>query len=49
MTPYIIQTSTNLITWTSISTNLLTGTTLNITNAIQLGTGDEYWRAVWEP
>ncbi|MGD0815184.1 MAG: alpha-L-arabinofuranosidase [Verrucomicrobiota bacterium] len=49
MTPYIIQTSTNLVAWTSISTNFLTGTPLNITNAIPLGTINEYWRAVWQP
>jgi hypothetical protein len=48
-TPYIIQTSTNLLTWTSISTNLLTGASLNFTNTIPTGTGQEFWRAVWEP
>lgn len=48
-TPYIIQTSADLVTWTSKSTNLLTGASLNITNAIPPGTGDQFWRAVWQP
>ena len=38
-TPYIVQTSTNFITWTSLSTNLLAGASLNFTNTIPPGTG----------
>ncbi|MGP8198028.1 MAG: alpha-L-arabinofuranosidase [Limisphaerales bacterium] len=49
MTPYIIQTSTNLVTWTSVSTNLLAGASLYITNTIPFGTSNEYWRAIWTP
>ena len=49
MTPYILQMSTNLADWTCISTNLLTGASLNITNAIPPGAGNGYWRAVWRP
>ncbi len=48
-TPYIVQTSTNLITWTSLSTNLLAGASLNFTNTIPPGTGLKFWRAVWQP
>jgi len=48
-TPYIVQTSTNLVIWTSQSTNLLTGASLNFTNAIPSGTGLRFWRAVWQP
>jgi hypothetical protein len=48
-TPYIVQTSTNLVIWTSQSTNLLTGASLNFTNAIPPGTGLRFWRAVWQP
>jgi hypothetical protein len=48
-TPLVIQTSTNLVTWTSISTNLLTGASMNFTNTIPAGTGHEFWRAVWRP
>ncbi len=49
MTPYIIRTSTDFVTWTSISTKLLTGASLYITNTIPPGTSHAYWRAVWEP
>jgi hypothetical protein len=48
-TPYIIETSTDLVTWTSISTNLLTGASLNITNTIPPGAGQQYWSAFWQP
>jgi alpha-L-arabinofuranosidase len=48
-TPYIVQTSPDLANWTSVSTNLLTGASLNITNTIPPGTNVEFWRAVWQP
>ena len=48
-TPYVLQTSTNLIAWTSQSTNALTGASMNFTNAIPPGNGQKFWRAVWEP
>ena len=48
-TPYMIQTSPDLISWTSISTNTLTGDTLNITNDITGDASQEFWRAVWQP
>jgi hypothetical protein len=44
--PYILQTSTNLTTWTSISTNQLPGGTLTITNTTS---SPEFWRALWQP
>ncbi len=48
-TPYVVQTSTNLVNWTSVSTNLLTGASMNFTNAIPSGSGRQFWRAVWQP
>jgi alpha-L-arabinofuranosidase len=48
-TPYVLQTSTNLVAWTSQSTNLLTGPSMDFTNTVPPGTGNKYWRAVWEP
>ena len=48
-TPYVLQTSTNLAAWSSVSTNLLTGASMNFTNAIPAATVGQYWRAVWQP
>ena len=45
---YQIQTSTNLSSWTSISTNTLTGNSLQFTNDV-VGAGARLWRAVWSP
>ena len=45
--PYQIQTSTNLVAWTSNSTVTLSNTTLNVTNTVS--SGAKFWRAVWLP
>lgn len=45
--PYQIQTSTNLVSWTSNSTITLTNTIWSMTNSIS--TGAKFWRAVWLP
>jgi len=47
--PYVIQRSTNLVTWASISTNRLLASTMNITNALAPSLPKQYWRAVWQP
>src|ERR1700743_2704599 len=47
--PYIIQTSSNLSNWVSISTNLMSGNLLNLTNNISPGTPQQFLRAVWQP
>ena len=47
--PYVIQTSSNLSNWVSISTNLMTGSLLNLTNNIPPGTPQQFLRAVWQP
>jgi hypothetical protein len=46
---YVVQTSENLSTWISVSTNILPGGTLNITNPISPGSSRQFWRAVWQP
>ena len=45
--PYQIQTSTNLVAWTSNSTVTLSNTTSNVTNTVS--SGAKFWRAVWLP
>jgi alpha-N-arabinofuranosidase len=46
---YVIQSSSDLINWTPQATNTLTGSTLNLTNAIATSPPQKYWRAVWQP
>ncbi|MGP8201036.1 MAG: alpha-L-arabinofuranosidase [Limisphaerales bacterium] len=48
-TPYVLQTSTNLVTWSSVSTNLPSSASIDFTNAIPPATVAQYWRAVWQP
>jgi hypothetical protein len=47
--PYVVQTSTNLTTWISVSTNTLPDGALNITNPIPPGMPWRLWRALWQP
>jgi hypothetical protein len=47
--PYIIQCSTNLITWTSVSTNTLPANTMNFTNSLAPSVPEQFWRAIWQP
>jgi hypothetical protein len=42
---YWMETSTNLVNWTSVSTNTLTAASLNITNTANNGTSRQFWRA----
>lgn len=46
---YVIQTSTNLTTWTPVSTNTLSTSSLNLTNPVILGATRQFWRAIWQP
>ncbi len=46
-TRYVIQTATDLQTWTSVSTNTLVGKSLALTNTV--ATGPRYWRGLWQP
>ncbi len=45
--PYIIQRSTNLLSWISVSTNTLTSP-LNLTNSLT-NSSQQFWRAMWQP
>ena len=44
---YTVQRSSNLVNWTSVSTNVLSGSILNITNAIPGGAPRQFWRVLW--
>jgi hypothetical protein len=46
---YVMQTSTNLTTWFPVSTNVLTGSFVNITNTLVPGATGQFWRAVPAP
>ena len=46
---YLIQSSTNLSAWTTVSTNTLVTSTLNLTNPVPAGTATRFWRALWQP
>ena len=48
-TPYIIQSSPDLTTWTPVSTNKLGGSTLNITLPVTMGSPYQFYRAFWQP
>jgi alpha-L-arabinofuranosidase len=47
--PYIVQQSSDLITWTSVSTNTLAAATLNLTNSISATPSQRFWRVLWQP
>jgi hypothetical protein len=47
--PYVLQNSSDLSAWRSVSTNVLTGASANITNTAGAGEGGQFWRAVWLP
>jgi hypothetical protein len=47
--PYVVQTSSNLLTWFATSTNTLPTGSLDITNPISPGPVHQFWRAVWQP
>jgi hypothetical protein len=47
--PYVLQTSTNLSAWSSVSTSTLASNSLNFTNVISSPPIPKYWRALWQP
>jgi hypothetical protein len=47
--PYIIQRSTDLVTWASISTNTPLASTINLTNSVDPSFPTQFWRAIWLP
>jgi hypothetical protein len=47
--PYILQNSTDLINWTSVSTNAPSSGNMYITNTVDPAVPTQFWRAVWLP
>jgi hypothetical protein len=47
--PYVIQQSTNLTTWTSVSTNTPAASMFNVTNPISAATPQQFWQVLWQP
>lgn len=47
--PYVIQNSSNLSVWTSVSTNMSSDSVFWLTNSVPAGASMEFWRAVWQP
>ena len=47
--PYVIQSSTDLKNWTSVSTNVASGPSMWITNSNPAGPATQFWRSVWQP
>ena len=48
-TPYVIQSSPDLMAWTTVATNTLMGSTSNITILVSPGSPQQFYRAVWQP
>jgi hypothetical protein len=46
---YVVQNSSNLSAWSTVSTNILAGNTLTITNPAAPDSSMRFWRAVWQP
>jgi alpha-L-arabinofuranosidase len=46
---YLVENSTNLTTWTSVTTNTLLEPTLYLTSSVPPGLTKQFWRAVWRP
>ncbi len=44
---YSMQTSTDLVNWVSISTNVLQSSSINVTNPLIPSATRQYWRTVW--
>jgi len=47
--PYVLQNSTDLSNWATVSTNVLAGDAVNITNTVTPGKSRQFWRAAWQP
>ncbi|MDE3068779.1 MAG: alpha-L-arabinofuranosidase [Verrucomicrobiota bacterium] len=48
-TPYVLQSSPDLLAWTSVETDTLAGTVVDLTNVILAGSSRWFWRAIWQP
>jgi hypothetical protein len=47
--PYVLETSADLVNWTPVVTNKMSGTSVNVTNPIVPATPKQFWRAIWQP
>lgn len=47
--PYVLQVSTNLLHWSPVLTNRMSGDTFSITNQAAVGGPVKFWRAIWQP
>ncbi|MGH7941670.1 MAG: alpha-L-arabinofuranosidase [Limisphaerales bacterium] len=45
--PYVLQQSSNLVTWIPVSTNRCTGPVWSVTNTVS--SAKEFWRVAWQP
>ncbi len=45
--PYVIATSTDLVSWSPVSTNMLNTSPMNVTNTVSASA--QFWRAYWQP
>jgi hypothetical protein len=48
-TPYVIQSSPDLLNWNSVATNILTGSSVSIPVPVLPGAATQFFRAVWQP
>ena len=46
---YVLQSSPDLVNWSNVSTNTLSGGTLNLGNLLQPGVASQFYRALWQP
>ncbi len=46
---YWIQTSTDLASWISVSTNMMSSTPIVVTNTVIPNVDHQFWRAIWTP
>jgi hypothetical protein len=46
---YVLQHSTDIVNWTGVWTNTLSGTVVTVTNQLPAVTAVNFWRAVWQP
>ena len=48
-TPYIIQSSPDLLNWNSVATNILTGGSASVSVPVPTGAATQFFRAMWQP
>lgn len=47
--PYVIQSSGDMISWTTVGTNISASGAISITNIIAPAATQQFWRAMWQP